>query len=148
MSRVARQRRASQRELGAWNQLASFHARVSETIERALGEQCGLSLSEYSSLEILSRAPCEEGLRMQTLADSIGLNQSSVSRLVARLERQKLVERTLYERDRRGVFTRITTAGRSLVAVAMPIYLQTLAAAFDRANADPELQDLIKQIGC
>jgi len=95
MSRVARQRRASQRELGAWNQLAAFHSRVSEMIERALGEQCGLSLSEYSALETLTRAPGEEGLRMQTLADAIGLNQSSVSRLVARLERQELVENSV-----------------------------------------------------
>lgn len=147
MSRVVRQRRASQREQGSWNQLVAFHARVSEMVEKALGERFGLSLSEYGALDVLAKAAAAEGVRMQALADAVGLTQSSVSRLVARLERQNLVERSLYEKDRRGVFTRITDAGRDLVAAAMPIYLQTLAAAFDRAIADPDLQELVERIG-
>ncbi|MGH3754582.1 MAG: MarR family winged helix-turn-helix transcriptional regulator [Pseudonocardiaceae bacterium] len=147
MSRVVRQRRASQREQGSWNQLVAFHARVSEMVEKALAERFGLSLSEYGALDVLAKAAAAEGVRMQALADTVGLTQSSVSRLVARLERQNLVERSLYEKDRRGVFTRITDAGRDLVAAATPIYLQTLAAAFDRAIADPDLQELVERIG-
>lgn len=146
MNRVTRQRRASQREQGSWNQLVVLHARVSEMVEKALGERFGLSLSEYAALEALAKASGPEGVRMQALADAIGLTQSSVSRLVARLERQKLVERSLYEKDRRGVFTRITDGGRDLITAAMPIYLQTLAAAFDRAVADPDLRALVERI--
>ncbi|MGH3854743.1 MAG: MarR family winged helix-turn-helix transcriptional regulator [Pseudonocardiaceae bacterium] len=147
MSGVARQRHASQRELGTWNQLVAFHARVSEMVEQALSERFGLSLSEYGALDALAKARDPEGIRMQVLSNAVGLNQSSVSRLVARLERQHLVERSLYEKDRRGVFTRITDAGRDLVTAAMPVYLQTLAAAFDRAIADPDLQELVTRMG-
>ena len=147
MSRVARQRRASLREQGAWNQLVTFHARVSEMVEKTLNDRFGLSLSEYSTLDALAQAPGKEGMRMLALAEAVGLNQSSVSRLVARLERQGFVQRSLYEKDRRGVFTTITEAGREVLAAATPAYLQTLASAFDRAMADPELQELIKHIG-
>ncbi len=146
MGQVGRQRRASSRELDAWKQVASFHAQVSEMVERALSAQCGLSLSEYNALDALTKAPDSKGLRMQNLAETIGLNQSSVSRLVARLERQGLVERVLYEKDRRGVFTHATDAGRELVATAMPVYLQTLAAAFDQTIMDRDLHDLFKHI--
>lgn len=147
MSRVARQRHASQREQGTWNQLVAFHTRVSEMVEKALSEQFELSLSEYGALDALAKAPGVEGMRMQALSDAVRLNQSSVSRLVARLERQNLVERRLYEKDRRGVFTKITDAGRDLVTAATSVYLQTLAAAFDRAITDPDLQELVARIG-
>jgi DNA-binding MarR family transcriptional regulator len=69
-----------------------------------------------------------------------------VSRLVARLERQNLAHRSLNERGRRGVFTSITPAGRELLPAATTVYLQTLAAEFDRAITEPELQDLVKRI--
>lgn len=147
MGSAARQRRASPREQGAWNKLVEFHARVAEAVERTLNDRFELSLTEYSTLEALAQAPGPEGMRMLALAEAVGLNQSSVSRLIARLERQNLVRRSLYERDRRGVYTAITEAGREMLAAATPVYLQTLAAAFDKANADPEFQEFVKRIG-
>jgi DNA-binding MarR family transcriptional regulator len=146
MNRVGQPRQATQQEQGVWSQIAAFHARVAETVERTLSNRFDLSLSEYSTLQALAQAESGEGMRMQALADAIGLNQSSVSRLVARLERQDLVERNLNKRDRRGVFTRITDAGREQLAAATPVYLQTLAAEFDKAIADPELQEVVKRI--
>jgi DNA-binding MarR family transcriptional regulator len=127
--------------------LVSIHSQVSETVDRALNDRFGLSLSEYGALDALAKAPNPEGLRMQSLADAVGLNQSSVSRLVARLERQDLVRRSLNEKDRRGVFTSITDTGREVVTEATAIYLQTLAAAFDRAMRDPELRDVVELLG-
>lgn len=147
MKRAMSERHASDQEQGAWNQLAMFHARVSAMVGRSLQDRFGLSLTEYSALEALAEAPGADGLRMQVLADTVGLNQSSVSRLVARLEREDLVERNLNQRDRRGVFTTITPAGRETLGEAMPVYSQTLAAAFDRLGADPELRELVERIG-
>jgi hypothetical protein len=37
-------------------------------------------------------------------------------------------------------------AGREQLAAATPVYLQTLAAEFDKAIADPELQEIVKRI--
>jgi DNA-binding MarR family transcriptional regulator len=146
VKRAMSERHASEREQGTWNQLVTLHAQVSELVERALQDRFGLSLTEYSALEALAEAPGPAGLRMQALAEAIGLNQSSVSRLVARLERQGLAERSLNERDRRGVFTSITETGRETLKEATPVYLQTLAAAFDRVGADPVLRELIERI--
>lgn len=88
-------------------------------VEKTLNDRFDLSLSEYSTLEALVQTPGKEGMRMLALAEAIGLNQSSVSRLVARLERQGFVQRSLYEKDRCGVFTSITEAGREVLAAAV-----------------------------
>jgi DNA-binding MarR family transcriptional regulator len=144
---AARRRRATQRELGTWNQVVAFHARVVETVEKTLIDRLGISLSEYGALDALSNASRTEGLRMQSLAEAVELNQSSVSRLVARLEKQGLVRRSLDQRDRRGVFTAITEAGLKVRNEAAPLYLQTLAAAFDQACVDPKLQSFTKRLG-
>lgn len=146
MNDSPRVRYASQRERGAWNLATLFHARVVETIERVLSERFGLSLSEYMALDALAEAPTEAGLRMQALSEVIGLNQSSVSRLVARLEGEDLVQRNVHLRDRRGVHAHITEKGREVHGAAVPVYLQTLATAFDRAIADPELRDFVLSI--
>jgi len=149
MSQSASERQASQTEQGTWNRLVTFHTQVSELVEKTLQDRFGLSLSEYTALEALARVSGSgrPGLRMQALAEAVGMNQSSVSRLVTRLERQDLVERIHYEKDRRGVFTAITASGRETLDAAVPAYLQTLAAAFDRANTDPDLRELVKRIG-
>lgn len=139
-------RSASEHEQGTWNQLLAFHMSVAEAIEKMLNDRFGFSLSEYITLDVLAKAPGQEGMRMRTLKDAVGLNQSSVSRLVSRLEDQHLVQRTVYKRDRRGVFTCITEAGREQLATMRPEYLQTLAAAFDRAMAEPELHELVTRI--
>lgn len=147
MSRAARQRRASQPEQDVWNRVVAFHAQVFEMVDRTLNDRFGLSLNEYAALDAIAKSAGPEGLRMQALADAVGLSQSSVSRLVARLEREDLVQRSLNRKDRRGVFTSITPAGRELLKTASVVYLQTLAAAFDRAMTDPDLQDLVKRVG-
>lgn len=137
---------ASQREQETWDRLLAFHTGAVDAIERVLGDRFGLSLSEYITLSALAKASGEEGLRMRTLTDAVGLNQSSISRLVSRLEDQRLVQRTAFSRDRRGVFTRITAEGRAQLELMRSVYLHTLAAAFDKAMLDPELREFIGRI--
>lgn len=50
---------------------------------------------------------------MQELASQLGLNQSSVSRMVERLERGELTMRDLCPDDKRGVYTVLTAKGRA-----------------------------------
>ncbi len=56
------------------------------------------------------------------------LSQSAMSRLVARLEADGLVERTLCVDDRRGVFVCITGEGRSRHAEAVPTHRAVLSS--------------------
>ncbi|MFI6505123.1 MarR family winged helix-turn-helix transcriptional regulator [Nonomuraea typhae] len=117
-----------------WVGVIRLHARVEHELAQAL-QQHGLGLSEYRALCHLSIA--DGGyLRMQELADLLGLNQSSVTRLVGRLESSGLSRRDFCPDDRRGVYTLITDAGRARKDGAAQIYEETLSAALDRAAVE------------
>jgi DNA-binding MarR family transcriptional regulator len=121
-----------------WDGIVTLHGRVENLLAKALQRRHGIGLSEYRALCRLSRA--EDGeLRMQVLADLIGLNQSSVSRLVARLEAAGLTRRAMCPKDRRGVYSVITDEGLAVQQKAAPTYAATLTEALDAAAADPAL---------
>src|ERR1700753_2948663 len=71
-----------------WTQLVAVHARVGGSVERMLQRRFGIGTSELQALIALAQSPDGE-LRMQELNDVTFLNQSSVSRLVARLGRRR-----------------------------------------------------------
>ncbi|MBP2478250.1 DNA-binding MarR family transcriptional regulator [Crossiella equi] len=122
----------------AWRRLITLHGRIEHELAKVLQRRFGLGLTEYRALSRLAEVDgCS--LRMQVLADAIGLNQSSVSRLVARLEEAGLTVRDPCENDRRGVYSMLTVEGRERQALAEPVYRDTLRAALDRAAADPDL---------
>ncbi|MEV4673341.1 MULTISPECIES: MarR family winged helix-turn-helix transcriptional regulator [Actinomadura] len=125
-----------------WDGVVTLHGRVEHRLSKALQGRHGIGLSEYRALCRLSRAADGE-LRMQELADLIGLNQSSVSRLVARLETAGLTRRDMCPKDRRGVYTVITDEGRAVHRDAAPTYAETLTAALDDAADDPALAPLL-----
>lgn len=125
-----------------WDRLVALHARVENDLGRALQRAHNLGLSEYRALGHLAAAADGE-LRMQELADRIGLNQSSVSRLVARLEADGLTYRDLCANDRRGVYSVITDVGRARHRDAAPTYREALDQALRAAAADPALAGLV-----
>jgi DNA-binding MarR family transcriptional regulator len=122
----------------AWDALAALHARVEQRLAKALQRQHGLGLSDYRALGRLAEDD-QGGMRISELADALGLNESSVSRLADRLEQAGLTERCVCEDDRRGVYAFITDAGREQLRSATPTYRAQLAAALDQAAADPAL---------
>ncbi|MCP9952064.1 MarR family winged helix-turn-helix transcriptional regulator [Actinomadura madurae] len=125
-----------------WDGIVTLHGRVEARLAKALQRRHGIGLSEYRALCRLSRAEDHE-LRMQELADLIGLNQSSVSRLVARLEAAGLTRRAMCPKDRRGVYSVITDEGLAVLDKASPTYVETLTEALDTAAKDPTLAPLL-----
>ncbi len=122
------------RRSDSWLKLIHVVANVEAELGKVLQEQHGLGLSEYRALQILSRSPDSE-LRMQELASHLRLNQSSVSRMVERLERGGLTVRDLCPDDKRGVYTVLTDKGRARLESAQPDYEKALDGA-------------IKEYGC
>lgn len=120
-----------------WDQVVVLHAQVEHELTKALRRH-GLTPSEYRALCRLAVADGGE-LRMQELADLIGLNQSSVSRLVAKLESNGLTERSLCPNDRRGVYTVITDEGRARRSEADPTYREALDVTLGKAASDETL---------
>ncbi|MGU5666612.1 MarR family winged helix-turn-helix transcriptional regulator [Aeromonas hydrophila] len=112
----------------AWLKLIQVVASVEADLGKVLQAQHGLGLSEYRALEVLARSPNSE-LRMQELASHLLLNQSSVSRLVERLERSSFTVRDLCPDDKRGVYTVLTAKGRACLEEAQPSYQKALEAA-------------------
>ncbi len=120
-----------------WQRLRLLTGKIQERLERALQEH-GLSVSEYAALAALAYSDDGGHLRQQVLAEAIPLNQSSLSRLVTRLEREGLTERYHCMNDRRGVYTQITDNGRRKVEQARESYLAVLHAALAEEEQDDE----------
>ncbi|WP_378739568.1 MarR family winged helix-turn-helix transcriptional regulator [Nocardia brasiliensis] len=118
-----------------WNRLIALHAQVEGRLAAAVQRGHGLGLSEYRALGFLAEASDGE-LRMQDLSARLGLNQSSVTRLVGRLDAAGLAYRDLCPDDRRGVYTVITDKGRERHRAAGETYRGTLTAALDEADDD------------
>src|SRR6478735_352892 len=72
-----------------------------------------LAVNEYDVLFTLSRCP-SGWLRLNELSDNVLLRQSSLSRLVDRLEKRGLVSRMAAPQDGRGVLLQLTDEGREL----------------------------------
>lgn len=116
--------RALERE---WREILTIHARTACELDREL-HRYGLCASDFEVLDVLAGAPGDGGcsFRVQELADRVHLSQSALSRLVARLERDGLVDRGICTEDRRGVYVAITEAGRQRHEQARPVHRAVL----------------------
>jgi DNA-binding MarR family transcriptional regulator len=110
-----------------WRSLLTSYNTIACDLDRRLQEDHGLSMSEFETLDrLVGEVDCEKR-RMQEIAADMYLSQSALSRTVARLEKDSLVQRVLCEADRRGVFVELTEAGRRRHAEARRTYLAILA---------------------
>jgi DNA-binding MarR family transcriptional regulator len=111
-----------------WREILSVHARTMCEIDRVLHPH-GLGASDFEVLDILVAEAPEEGsqCRVQNLVGRVHLSQSALSRLIARLEKDGLVERSMCAEDRRGVWVALTRRGRDLHAEVLPLQRSVLA---------------------
>ncbi len=92
----------------AWEALFRAQATVGRELTAA-DVWDALSPREYGVLYALFRAP--QGLRITELCNDVLLTQPGISRLIARLEAARLVERLDDPDDRRACRIRLTDAG-------------------------------------
>ncbi|MFE0850865.1 MarR family winged helix-turn-helix transcriptional regulator [Streptomyces rochei] len=111
-----------------WREILSVHARTMCEIDRALHPH-GLGASDFEVLDLLVTEGPEDGsqCRVQNLVGRVHLSQSALSRLIARLEKDGLVERSMCAEDRRGVYVALTRRGRELYARVLPLQRAVLA---------------------
>ena len=102
-----------------------------------------LPVKEYDVLFTLSRCP-SGWLRLNELNDNVLLSQSSLSRLVERLEKRGLVERTPAPDDGRGILIRLTDAGRDLQKQIGREHVRDIAALVGPALSAAEQQELLR----
>lgn len=113
-----------------WRDILAVHARTLGEIDRAL-HPYGLGASDFEVLDLLATTmPREsEQCRVQNLVGRVHLSQSALSRLIARLEKDGLVERSVCAEDRRGVYVALTRRGRDLHTEVLPVQRAALARA-------------------
>ena len=92
-----------------------------EALQRECLSEHGLAFREYSVLRLLQRAP-DGGLTPSLLAQRIVCTTGAMTKLVDRLVRNGLVERTPDPEDRRGVLVALTPAGERLATAAADSY--------------------------
>jgi DNA-binding MarR family transcriptional regulator len=112
--------------VSTWRELLAKHAATWCALEHELGAKHGLGPSDFEVLDFM----VEQGggrFRVQELADGAHLSQSALSRLIARLEKAGLVNRSMCDDDRRGVFVCISDEGRARHAAASPTHRAVLA---------------------
>jgi DNA-binding MarR family transcriptional regulator len=116
------------RLVAEWRDLLARHAATACALDRELGEQHDLGMSEFEVLERLAEGHVAgEGRRMQELAPTVHLSQSALSRLIGRLEKAGLVERSMCTSDRRSIYVAITETGCRRYEEARPLHREVLA---------------------
>lgn len=98
----------------AWSRVAAFASAVDANLDKWLGDNYRLGLTEYRALTLLSQASDKE-LRIAVLAQRVGLTSTSTTRLVSRLEAKGHARRDVCEDDGRGVYAVIDEPGEALL---------------------------------
>ncbi|MCL7425811.1 MarR family winged helix-turn-helix transcriptional regulator [Streptomyces sp. YS415] len=111
-------KKAEQALVDQWRDILTLHARTQCELDRAL-QQHGLCGSDFEVLDVLAGGECAQ--RVQEIAEHVHLSQSALSRLIARLEKDGLVDRHMCPEDRRGVKVGLTAKGRALHGDVLPV---------------------------
>ncbi|WP_037641663.1 MarR family winged helix-turn-helix transcriptional regulator [Streptomyces bicolor] len=111
-------KKAEQALVDQWRDMLALHARTQCELDRALGQH-GLCASDFEVLDVLADGAC--AYRVQEISERVHLSQSALSRLIARLEKDGLVERGMCPEDRRGVKVALTGKGRTLHGEVLPV---------------------------
>jgi DNA-binding MarR family transcriptional regulator len=132
--------------LTAWARLVRAQQVLLERVEAAL-KKAGLPpLRWYDVLLELHRAG-SKGLRQFEIGAAVLLSKHNVSRLLDRLEKEKLLERYVCEEDGRGARVQITAAGSDLVKRMWPVYGAAITEHFAQYFSKIELKQLTTLLG-
>lgn len=125
----------------AWTALSRTQAGVSLRLQTALAEGGFPPLPWYEVLETVADAP-EQRLRMGDLAETLVITRGGLTKLVDRMVRAGLIERTFCEEDRRVSYATLCDDGRQMLAQMRPIVTAELEAAFSAALSEQQAAGL------
>jgi DNA-binding MarR family transcriptional regulator len=128
----------------AWEALFRAQSTLSLEFERD-GDWGGLLPREYGVLYALSNEP--DGLRMSDLCDDVLLTQAGISRLVSRLEKRGLVERSDDPDDARAQRICLTALGVDEQQRRGRVHARHVATAMTRALDRDQLVALLQLSG-
>jgi DNA-binding MarR family transcriptional regulator len=125
----------------AWGALARTHAAISGRLQEALASADFPPLPWYEVLATVAAAP-EERMKMGDLAEALVITRGGLTKLVDRLIKAGLMERTFCETDRRVSYATLLPAGRDLLEEMRPVVIAELKVAFAADLSDRQAEEL------
>jgi DNA-binding MarR family transcriptional regulator len=125
----------------AWGALTRTHAAIVGRLQEALAASDFPPLPWYEVLATVSEAP-EQRMKMGELAEALVITRGGLTKLVDRLIKAGLMERTFCETDRRVSYATLLPAGRHLLDEMRPVVVAELKAAFAANLSDAQARDL------
>ncbi|HEX6753517.1 MAG TPA: MarR family transcriptional regulator [Solirubrobacterales bacterium] len=113
----------------AWGALTRTHAAITGRLQEALAAADFPPLPWYEVLATVAEAP-EERMKMGDLAEALVITRGGLTKLVDRLVKAGLLERTFCETDRRVSYATLLPAGRALLDEMRPVVVAELKVAF------------------
>jgi DNA-binding MarR family transcriptional regulator len=132
--------------LEAWRRYYVSFWRISTAIEADLEAAKLPSLSYYDALYELYLAP-ERRLRMSDLARHALLSRSGLTRLVDKLEKEKLILRRACDSDGRVQHAQLTDKGVEMLRKIWTVYRAGIAKYFAAHLTDADAQDVARVFG-
>src|SRR5947208_15083128 len=123
--------------LGAWDSFLRAHATLMRRLEVDLAQATGLALADFDVLAQLARAGGE--LRMTDLATRALVSRSGMTRRIARLVEEGLVQRANADTDGRGVVVGLTDSGIARLTATAPVHLRGVSKLSVAQLDDQEL---------
>lgn len=131
-------------QLAVWKQLQWANALIMARFKSDLARS-GLSVEEFDVLVHLAWAPSETLTLREltaTMVVSSALTRSGLTRLLDRMDRDRLVRRTLSKQDRRRFDVSLTAKGRRRFAQVWPEHADGIRRYFVDPLATEDLDDL------
>lgn len=132
----------------AWGALARTHAAIAGRLQEALAASDFPPLPWYEVLATVAEAP-EQRMRMGELAEALVITRGGLTKLVDRLIKAGLMERTFCETDRRVSYATLLPAGLDLLSEMRPVVVAELQIAFAANLSDrqaDELRDTLERV--
>jgi DNA-binding MarR family transcriptional regulator len=132
----------------AWGALTRTHAAIVGRLQEALAASDFPPLPWYEVLATVAEAP-EQRMKMGDLAEAMVITRGGLTKLVDRLIKAGLMERTFCETDRRVSYATLLPAGLDLLSEMRPVVVAELQIAFAANLSDrqaDELRGMLEQV--
>ena len=125
----------------AWGALDAHPRAITRRLQEALAAADFPPLPWYEVLAAVSEAP-DERMKMGDLAEALVITRGGLTKLVDRLVKAGLLERTFCETDRRVSYATLIPAGRDLLDEMRPVVIAELEVAFSANLSAAEANEL------
>ena len=125
----------------AFGSLLGAYAALSRELSATLVAKHGLTINDYGTLLLLSRAD-DEGMRRIDLANALQLSPSGITRLLDRLEEQGFVGKGACKEDARVSYAILTEAGLEKLREAAPDHIEDIDRRLSSSLSEEEIRTL------